>query len=955
MKVRVIRIQNLNSLRGELMELRLDAPPLEGAGVFLICGPTGSGKSTLLDAMTLALYGRAARYGAAQPTEMMSRHTAESLAEVEFEAGGRQLRATWRLRRARGRADGNLQNAKRQLADVETGEVLAERADEVSRWVEELTGLDLARFLKSVLLAQGDFAAFLKAKPAERADLLERVTGTAIYSDLSRLAHEICGEKAAEVQGEKVRLGALECWSDEERQQREQMLAGQLESLNQAEKAAEKAQAAWREATQLREAREQWLRRSEQREVRRRERVEMDATLARLSEEHRAAGRGMEEAELAYAEREPIWQEAAQVEERLAEMERQLRREREDFRQSKAEEQQVRQQASLEESRLKEVQALAAKGADWLAAHAGDAALDGRIKAARIALKAWREADAEERELQRRRVEGEESAEKIAQLEEECGRLQAAQEELQSQRQRAIQAAAAAAEKVVAQRELVARARAVASYEEVRETLQDGEPCPLCGAEEHPFCTAEGAPEQRQLETALQLLKRWEVEDAKTRRADAESLQALARGETALTAVRHQRDEAKKQRAKSRPPEAEAMQAAAEAVRRCALAFSTALEGRSDGETAWSDLAVADHALEESDARARAYAEQRQRAAERQTELAQRSGVVTVFQEKLVRLSQRLKDIEEQGRQRAQRVTEQEARRRALLGEATLAEDRETHRCRRQQARDTAEKAAQQLQRTQNQRQSVESALHQLTEQMAELEQKLADRPVVTIEDERAAEAAAKVAARQVQELAQQLGALRREVEADGERRARAKAARESLDGAEAELRRWDRLRELIGSADGAKFSRFAQSLTLKQLIRLANDHLRTLAPRYRLKAQEGADLDLSIVDLYQAAVERPMESLSGGESFLASLALALGLSELASRHHPIESLFIDEGFGTLDGETLEIAITALENLRSRGKMIGLISHVEPLRERLRAQVRVLREGGGESRIEVAG
>jgi exonuclease SbcC len=117
--------------------------------------------------------------------------------------------------------------------------------------------------------------------------------------------------------------------------------------------------------------------------------------------------------------------------------------------------------------------------------------------------------------------------------------------------------------------------------------------------------------------------------------------------------------------------------------------------------------------------------------------------------------------------------------------------------------------------------------------------------------------------------------------------------------------------------------------------------------------AADGDELDLRIVDLYQANVDRPMESLSGGESFLASLALALGLSELASRHHPIDSLFIDEGFGTLDSETLEVALSALENLRAGGKTIGLISHVDLLKERLSTQVRVVRGAGGTSRIEV--
>ena len=187
----------------------------------------------------------------------------------------------------------------------------------------------------------------------------------------------------------------------------------------------------------------------------------------------------------------------------------------------------------------------------------------------------------------------------------------------------------------------------------------------------------------------------------------------------------------------------------------------------------------------------------------------------------------------------------------------------------------------------------------------------------------------------------------------DDDARKRREAGGAELLTAEAESLRWGRLKELIGSADGAKFSRFAQSLTLRQLIGLANEHLKVLAERYRLMAAPGDELDLRIVDLYQANVDRPMESLSGGESFLASLALALGLSELASRHHPIDSLFIDEGFGTLDTETLEVALSALENLRSRGKTIGLISHVDLLKERLTTQVRVLRGAGGTSTIEV--
>jgi DNA repair protein SbcC/Rad50 len=163
----------------------------------------------------------------------------------------------------------------------------------------------------------------------------------------------------------------------------------------------------------------------------------------------------------------------------------------------------------------------------------------------------------------------------------------------------------------------------------------------------------------------------------------------------------------------------------------------------------------------------------------------------------------------------------------------------------------------------------------------------------------------------------------------------------------------WWRLRELIGSARGDSFRRFAQGLTLDYLIRLANRHLQRFSGRYRLKRESGEELSMQIVDTWQADTLRPVETLSGGETFLASLSLALGLSELAGRKTRIDSLFLDEGFGSLDAETLETVIAALETLRSAGKLIGIISHVEALKERIPVQIRVQRRGTGYSTLSV--
>ena len=153
-------------------------------------------------------------------------------------------------------------------------------------------------------------------------------------------------------------------------------------------------------------------------------------------------------------------------------------------------------------------------------------------------------------------------------------------------------------------------------------------------------------------------------------------------------------------------------------------------------------------------------------------------------------------------------------------------------------------------------------------------------------------------------------------------------------------------LNALIGSADGAKFRRFAQGLTLANLVHLANAQLERLFGRYQLQCQQSDNLALEVLDTWQGDSARDIKTLSGGESFLISLALALALSDLVSNKTSIDSLFLDEGFGTLDNNTLEVALDALDNLNASGKMIGVISHVDALKERIGVQIKVKKLSG---------
>jgi exonuclease SbcC len=206
-----------------------------------------------------------------------------------------------------------------------------------------------------------------------------------------------------------------------------------------------------------------------------------------------------------------------------------------------------------------------------------------------------------------------------------------------------------------------------------------------------------------------------------------------------------------------------------------------------------------------------------------------------------------------------------------------------------------------------------------------------------------------------VKELQQSIGALRSRLKNEEDFALKRQTLMAAVEKQRRECHRWEKLHDLIGSADGQKYRNFAQSLTFEMVIRHANQQLQKMMDRYFLVCDEGQTLGLKVVDNYQAGEIRSSKNLSGGESFIVSLALALGLSRMASQKVRVDSLFLDEGFGTLDEEALDMALSTLTSLRQEGKLIGVISHVEALKERIGTQIEVIPQGDGRSVIRAPG
>jgi len=201
--------------------------------------------------------------------------------------------------------------------------------------------------------------------------------------------------------------------------------------------------------------------------------------------------------------------------------------------------------------------------------------------------------------------------------------------------------------------------------------------------------------------------------------------------------------------------------------------------------------------------------------------------------------------------------------------------------------------------------------------------------------------------------LLETLSSLKLDIARDDERLQASASLQGQIDTQAAVTKVWSQLGELIGSADGKKFRNFAQQLTLDILLGYGNSHLQSLTSRYRLERIKDS-LGLLVVDQDMGDEVRSVHSLSGGESFLVSLAMALGLASLSSHRVRVESLFIDEGFGSLDSDSLRVAMDALDSLQAQGRKVGVISHIHEMTERIGTRVQVQRQAAGLSQIVVA-
>ena len=977
MKILRILLKNLNSLKGEHC-VDLTAEPLASAGLFAITGPTGAGKSTLLDAVTLALYGKAARYGnESNPEHVMSRHCGECSAEVEFEVPSGVYRAVWERHRARKKATGSLQQPKRYIYD-QAGEPLAQQIREAEQKIEELLGLNYDRFLRSVLLAQGEFARFLTANANERAELLESLTGTVIYSRLGQLAHEEANRRENELQAKETGLGQIAILENDERKELETSIkrgdaerkklekelsagtemAGKITSL---EEARRKEKEAADEQTHLDKDQQAASADTERLRLHRLT-LPFAEDLARLD----AAESAMESASKTRKETEDDNTETKRTQNQANHIFRLAVETELEFHQRKAKA--AKKTVEKEEKTAKDAEA-------WLGKHKQDAALAdqmgdlvaaiGDVKSARASLAGdwsdWKIVGTRILPTEAKDLPEDLSAMKESALETVLEKfLQKA-----ATRQDALQTAEKEAKECCQLSEdHLSKAKLIAKLEDHRSDLKGGEPCPLCGATEHPY--AEGsAPNLEIAKLAAEVKKAsGKLSDAaEARRTHADAVKELTADQANLTSgIRdcHTRLEElgdllkPLQEALPKPGVEDSLRSSLkkreQTYRNHRKAKDDATRNKEDAGREVKASVQAAEVLEKKICKLKP--------------LPEDVVLEPVVTEDLPSVAEAEEDyssaVQEERTTSAQvrdRLKDEKAAADKLSGLKKPLTDRiqgsEFKTLDRLREAKLESDTAEDLEKQDDDLKKRKTALSALLKQAQNDIGKLLQENVLEGEKANSFKARQKKLKEDSDRLLQYLTTIRNQIKTDDANK-KLRAEKEAELGEErASLVVWRRLRELIGSHDGSKFRRYAQTISLDILTRHANRHLLKLSDRYRICRDEEEALNLQIEDLHQASARRPMASLSGGESFLASLALALGLSDLAGRTVRIDSLFIDEGFGSLDPETLEVAIASLESLRQDHKTVGVISHVGLLKERISTQILVEKNAGGVSSIRI--
>ena len=950
MKIIAIRLKNLTSIEGSV-EIDFTVEPLSSAGIFAISGATGAGKSTLLDALCLALYDKAPRFAASVESinladvgdnqinqsdvrNLLRRGTSDGYAEVDFQGvDGHRYRSRWSVRRTRNKASGSLQPQVLEVKDLDTEKEFQGTKKELLAQLVELVGLTYEQFTRTVLLAQNDFATFLKSRGAAKAELLEKLTGTGVYS---RISQEIFARNKAaqeEVAMIQSKMSVIELLPEEElltlQNEKEQLVEKRAAGI----KLLAELNAQLNVVRSLKIQEALWMKKQqeEQEELNKQKNLQdalvvQEEGLIHFKAQWEAIQPDLKKArqldvqiqsqQAGYIQSQQILQAARQ---QVADQDKKSASAVEQLRISYHSLSRLLNRTDVESLQLEQIEVILNEEKDTL--ETWTKVNEERL--GRLNSFGYPSLVDEQGKIQKELTR----LQNIKKLTEEQSKSKQDIEKLEKEVTACTQQLAEQDAVVKALQRLYENARMAVGKDvkALRQQLQEGEACPVCGSTTHPY--------HREQEVVDTLYRNMEQE---YNTAVSAYQQINNRSIVLQRDLTHQRATGVQIKEQLSVLQQEGLPAGEEehiqnrlnelAERISAYQHLYAEWQQNDEKI--KKLRTHCDALRENVSQCR-LAAQKVSAAKEQSAILQKAAVDE--QQRFEVIAKALDALRQE---------------RSLLLKGKSADEAEAAVARREKE---LNEALEKVEGVQNRLSGLQGEMKQLSVVIEELreQQKGIEFP------EQLPQAIAK----------QQEDNLNTErtlstAEACLLQQAKNKTIFEQitkeLTEKQAVAVRWAKLNKLIGSADGAKFKVIAQSYTLNLLLLHANKHLAYLSKRYKLQ-QVPDTLALQVIDCDMCDEIRTVYSLSGGESFLISLALALGLSSLSSNNLKVESLFIDEGFGSLDADSLRTAMEALEQLQMQGRKIGVISHVQEMSERISVQVQVHKKINGKSVLTVVG
>ncbi len=1075
MIIKRLRFKNLNSLAGE-WEIDFTQPEYVSEGIFLIAGQTGVGKTTILDAICLALYGQTPRLGkiTKSENEIIRRQTAECFAEILFETPDGAYICHWSQRRARGKTDGALQAPKHEVAHADTGKPIEDMLSKTAKAVADICGLDFDRFTRSIMLAQGDFAKFLDATAGDRSDILENITGSKIYSDLSIEVHKKKTTEDAKLKEIVDQMAGIQIFSEEQVNELKiqfkesqslftakkkdlealQIAQNWIQSL-QKEKALieqttlevnehalliEKSkpdQLALKNAHRAREVQphfRDWERSDQEQtqlEKSQQETAELSTKQNQLYQQHLELSEKAKSAYLKQREEsrslEPKLLEAGKISARVEEETLTANTQREAYKGIQSQAKASRRTIDETTQKLVKIEAEHQTSQQYLDMNPSHAMLVSELSGMWQLGESWKSS----LKLLERITAENKSAEKSIklqtdQLTQDSEALVKERSLLEKSEQSIVTNRKSYKEQLddKTEQELVGklsdlRAKRILDLEHLeqfRETLSDDHPCPVCGSLEHPY-SEQTPPSQDETKLAIQSLEKRLASISELSKSFTE-LNLDKERQLSLVNQRESKIKALKQQLSEKQDALKKELAGGQATEKQSQDYQEQLSLKIGNFTKQEvHIDSIDSLFMELSEQSKSWKIHSEASGQFKENKATLTTTREAEKKALSDLQARMQEIEENGKKSVAKLNTYTESLKLLIGESSIEELKSAHEAKLKLSEDAAEKQnklreehkakvnslkTQQVDitkrltqlesllkeqlgkfkaalesnnfatnedflsaRMESEAQNLlEQKITQLKQREQQLQTRLTDarqrletestKQLTKLTSEEISESI-KLISTEYDSLSAKFGALQQQL-TDHEK------ALSTLDEKllartkqETECLRWNRLHGLIGSSDGKKFRNFAQGLTFEIMVRHANDQLTKMTDRYQLIRDLKEPLDLSVIDSYQAGEIRSTKNLSGGESFIISLSLALGLSKMASKNVQVDSLFLDEGFGTLDEEALETAIDTLASMNQEGKIIGIISHIAALKDRITSQIKLERSSHGSATISGPG